>query len=137
MRTLSLFLFISFFCLASSAQTKTYKANRIATPPRIDGDITDDIWKGLPVATDYTMSDPVEGAAVSYRTEVKIAYDNTAIYIAAQMFDPHSDSIFKELGNRDDGDNLRADNIRVGFDTYNAQQDAYVFNVTASGVPST
>jgi hypothetical protein len=82
------------------------------------------------------MSDPVEGVSPTYRTEVKIAYDNTAIYICAQMFDPHSDSIFRELGNRDDGNNLRADNIRVGFDTYNTQQDAYIFNVTASGVQS-
>jgi hypothetical protein len=136
MKKVYLLFFIAIISFAASAQTKTYKANRITTPPRIDGEIEDDVWKGLTVATDYTMSDPVEGDKPTYRTEVKIAYDNTAIYICAQMFDPHSDSIFHELGNRDEGNSLRADNIRIGFDTYNTQQDCYVFHLTASGVQS-
>jgi hypothetical protein len=140
MRKLSLLLFFSILFFICSAQTevspKSYRANRILVAPRIDGDITDDAWKSLTVATNYTMSDPTEGNQPTYNTEVKIAYDNTAIYIAAKMFDPHSDSIFRELGNRDEGGSLRADNVRIGFDTYNTQQDAYIFNVTASGVQS-
>jgi hypothetical protein len=133
-----LVLLCSFFsiCSAQTLPAKSYHANRTSVPPRIDGDLSDEIWKSLAVATDYTMSDPTEGNPPAYRTEVKIAYDNTAIYIAAKMFDPHSDSIFRELGNRDEGGSLRADNIRVGFDTYNTQQDGYVFNITASGVQS-
>jgi hypothetical protein len=141
MRKASLLFLLALFGFASSAQTqppplKTYKANRITTSPKIDGELNDAVWQGLAVAADYTMSDPTEGNAPTLRTEVKIAYDNTAIYIGAMMYDPHPDSIYKELGNRDDGGSLRADNMRVGFDTYNTQQDAYIFNLTASGVQS-
>src|SRR5690348_143142 len=131
MKRISLLIFLCSSLFFSYAQNKSYHVSRAIVQPKIDGDLSDETWKALPVATDYTMSDPVEGNHPTYNTEVKIVYDNTAIYIAAKMYDAHSDSIYKELGNRDEGGDLRADNIRVGFDTYNTQQDGYVFNVTA------
>ena len=69
----------------------------------------------------------------SFRTEVKIAYDDYAIYVLAQMYDPHPDSILSQLGLRDE-EHLNADMFSIEFDTYNNQLDAYSFTVSASGV---
>ena len=91
------------------------------------------IWESVAVVSDFMQYLPVHNISPSFRTEVKIAYDDYAIYILAQMSDPSPDSILRQLGLRDE-DHLNADMFSIGFDTYNNQLDAYSFTVTASGV---
>ncbi|MCX6270783.1 MAG: DUF5916 domain-containing protein [Bacteroidetes bacterium] len=109
------------------------KASRTSVPPRIDG-VTDEAeWKLADVITGFNMFVPVYDVPSSFQTQVRILYDDQAIYLAATMFDPHPDSILRQLGNRDE-ENLNADYFQVGFDTYNNQLDAYYYKVYASGV---
>ena len=103
-------------------------------PPQIDGKANELFWKDIPVATGFLQDEPNYGSNETELTEVKIAYDNSAIYVAAMMYDHHPDSICHELGDRDNVDELNADAFGIGFDTYNKQADAYVFYVSASGV---
>ncbi len=93
----------------------------------------DAAWQSIEPIMHFEQFQPVYGAKPSFSTEVRIAYDNHAIYILAHMFDPHPDSILRQLGLRDD-DNMNADMFSVSFDTYNNQLDAYSFIVTAAGV---
>src|SRR4029079_5383896 len=76
---------------------------------------------------------PLEGQPPSQKSEVKLLYDNNALYVYARLYDTHPDSILHELGNRDD-QNLNTDYFRIGIDPYNLRQDGYVFEVSASGV---
>ncbi|NTW32468.1 MAG: carbohydrate binding family 9 domain-containing protein, partial [Bacteroidetes bacterium] len=62
------------------------------------------------------------------------SYNDNFIYVSAMLYDSAPDSIFHELGSRDD-ESINADIFYIGFDTYN-RLDAYVFSVTASGVQS-
>ena len=128
-------IFLSLFspALFCKAQTPVLKATRINIAPLIDGDLGDAIWQNIPVAKDFKQSDPVNGGTAYQRTEVKIAYDDRAIYVAAFLFDEHPDSLLNQLGQRDD-DNLNAEYFAIGFDTYNTKQDAYYFGVYSSGV---
>ncbi len=93
----------------------------------------DSIWSAIPPVSDFTQYEPVYNVPASFRTEVKIAYDNYAVYVLARMFDPSPDSILRQLGLRDE-EYMNADMFTIGFDTYNNQLDAYYFTVTASGV---
>lgn len=111
---------------------KVYTTSFAKSTPKIDADLSDDAWKEIPVLSDFRQCTPVYNIECSQRTEVRLIYDNTAIYIAAVLYDSHPDSIAKQLGLRDD--DINADNFRVVFDTYNTQQDAFDFAVTASGV---
>ena len=108
-------------------------AAKTTTAPIIDGIADDPAWLSVLPNSNFTQFKPVHGANPSFRTEVKIMYDDAAIYILAQMYDPHPDSILRQLGLRDE-DNLNADMFSIEFDTYNNQLDAYSFLVTASGV---
>ncbi|MDZ7880695.1 MAG: DUF5916 domain-containing protein [Saprospiraceae bacterium] len=145
---LSIFIFLSLFSLKMSAQaveistdTAKYiknpkpalKATRIAKPPKIDGQNTDDCWKGLPVADDFVMHQPQPYKKSGFKTEVKIAYDDVAIYILGYLYDPEPAKIGRELGARDDLD-VAVDIINIGFDTYNDDQNAFRFGMTAAGV---
>jgi hypothetical protein len=111
---------------------KDYEITRATKTPKIDGVLDDATWEHVEPLGNFTQNYPREKAPVSQRTEVKMVYDNTGIYIAGNLYDTAPDSIMKQLGNRDD--DVRADLFRVVFDTYNTQQDAFDFTVTASGV---
>lgn len=111
---------------------KEYTTSFASSTPKIDADLNDPAWVGVPVISDFRQSFPYYDSVTSQRTEVRIIYDNTAIYIAAMLYDSHPDSIAMQLGLRDDY--VNSDEFRLVFDTYNKQQDAFDFTVTASGV---
>lgn len=136
MKQTALTLYLFFLFLLLSAQDQSHKQAtgiRTSTSPRIDGLLSDDCWKDVPLITGFDQYIPAYGLPSSFPTEVKILYDNEAIYIAARMVDPEPDSILKQLGNRDEED-LNADYFSIEFDTYNNQLDGYTFTVHASGV---
>jgi hypothetical protein len=107
-------------------------AVRTLNSPKIDGFIQDDTWDAAIMITEFYQREPYYNTQPSQKTVVKILYDNNAIYIAAMLYDTKPDSIFKDLGPRDD-QSITADKFYIGFDTYN-RFDAYVFGVSSSGV---
>lgn len=112
---------------------KKYSTVKISAPPKIDGKLDDEAWKNITPITSFVDALPVEGVEPSQLTEIKIIYDDQAIYISGMLFDSAPDSVLHEFGNRDD-DDLNADKVRVVFDTYNTRADAYDFGLYASGV---
>lgn len=118
--------------LQAQSTGKEYTAIRTITPPKIDGVLNESIWLDVLPADGFLQNTPDEGNPVSQKTEVKIVYDDYAIYVGAMMYEEYPDSILHELGVRDAS--IRADLFRICFDTYNNQQDAYIFGVYASGV---
>lgn len=137
MKLASLALISLFTYTSLSAQiigNKEYQAHRISKAPRIDGLLNDDSWKDIPEQDDFRQLQPIENSEPSQRSSFKIAYDNSAIYVAAMFYDTQASEIKRELGSRDD--ELNADQFRFVIDPYNTRQDAYEFAVYASGVES-
>ncbi len=120
--------------LNSFAQAPIKKLQAVKTDKsiKIDGDITDEAWKDAPIATGFIEFRPTPGKVEKHeqRTEVKLLYDNTAIYIAARMYE-HPDSIEAQIVTRDQVGN--ADFIGVIFDTYRDRINGFGFYVTAAG----
>lgn len=112
---------------------KTYRTSRVVSAPKIDGLLDEEIWKNAESVSDFIQSSPNEGGIPTQKTEVKIVYDNFAIYVGAMMFDSAPDSILQELGNRDNAE-LNAEKFRFVIDPYLSMQDAYDFGVFSSGV---
>lgn len=135
-----LLILLLFFCLLNSANAqdssksiKSLAATRLQGSIKVDGDITDDAWANVPIATGFVENTPNAGRAESYenRTEIKILYDNFSIYIAGYCHEKSKDSIQKELVGRDRvGTN---DFVGVIFDTYNDKINGSGFYVTPLG----
>lgn len=129
-------LLISSFILLSSALSsfsqKSFTAVKINQFIRIDGNPDDAAWKNIPFVSGFKTSTPVFGKDAD-ETHVKIAYDNTAIYVLAYMLDDPR-NIKKQLTSRDDLDGNDVDFFSVGLDTYNDKQNAFLFKVSAAGV---
>jgi len=93
----------------------------------------EEVWNRIPPVEDFLQKEPVEGALPTSRTEVRFAYDDEALYVAARMFSPGGPaSIQAPLGRRDSRE--QAEYILVSLDSFLDRRTAYSFGVTAAGV---
>jgi hypothetical protein len=90
-------------------------------------------WKKASKATDFIQKFPNYGSPASVKTEVKITYDNSAVYIGAYLHDDPS-LIRKQLTARDEEQQTDVDYFSVFFDTYNDKQNGFQFLVTCMNV---
>lgn len=117
-----------------SVSRKKLQIFSISEPIKIDGNIDDEAWKNAPIATDFIERNPNNGKPIpeQYKTTVKVLYDNTGIYFAAQMNSPEPGKIAKEMVERD---NIGNDDVfGITINGYNDKQQSLFFLVQASGV---
>ncbi len=130
MKTILLCTFLFTFHTAV-AQTRSLPVSKISVPPVIDGYGNDEAWKNTVVADQFLQREPVDAAPETERTEFRLAYDETHLYVYAMMYDSRPDSIVARLARRDDIP--ESDWFGIGFDSYFDRQTAFVFIVLASG----
>ncbi len=120
--------------VAQQPEIKKVGLKKTIAAPKIDGIINEEIWQNAPLANNFIEFEPNPGVKEDpkFRTEVKILYDDRAIYFAAKMYETNPDSIARELGNRDQIGNT--DFLGIIIDTYNDKINAQGFFVTAAGV---
>ena len=82
--------------------------------------------------TDFVQKEPDEGAAPNEDMDVRIVYDNDAIYIGARMYNRERAAIQAPLGRRDAV--AQAEYLLVHLDTFYDRRTSYAFGVTAAGV---
>jgi hypothetical protein len=115
------------------SQSKSIQATKIAQPPKIDGLLNDAAWLNVPIATDFIQNFPNVGSPTSQKTEVRIVYDDDAIYVAAYLYDDPA-LIRRQITARDEEQQKDLDFFSVFFDTYKDQQNGFQFLVTSSNV---
>jgi hypothetical protein len=101
--------------------------------PVVDGKVTDEAWLGVEPYTDFIQTDPIEGAAASERTEVRVLYDKTNLYISVVALDSEPGKIIVSQSRRD-ADITESDAIIVVLDTFNDNQNAFVFGTNPVGI---
>ncbi|WP_229719667.1 DUF5916 domain-containing protein [Winogradskyella haliclonae] len=115
-----------------SQEKKTLKIERTAIAPKIDGILNDEAWKNAEIATDFISFQPEIGlkAKNNERTEVRMTYDNQAIYISAYLYDD-PELIMRQFTNRDDFG--QSDFFLVVINPNNDAQNDTTFFVFSSG----
>ncbi len=108
------------------------RAIRAAATIVLDGRLDEPVWKEAGAATDFLQSDPHEGQPASERTEIRVAYDDEAIYIGARMFDSDAANIRRRLSRRDDY-HIDADYVTVFLDSHHDHLTGASFQVSAAG----
>ncbi|MGH2567640.1 MAG: DUF5916 domain-containing protein, partial [Bacteroidota bacterium] len=107
-------------------------AVRTPVAPRIDGILDEPEWRLAQPVTDFTQRDPDEGKPATERTEIRILYDNEALYFGCMMYDAEPSKIVARLLRRDD--ETESDLISIRIDSYHDHQTAFEFTILASGV---
>ncbi|MEE9350408.1 MAG: DUF5916 domain-containing protein [Flavobacteriaceae bacterium] len=82
---------------------KELQIKRVDKAPKIDGVLDDDAWKNANIAGDFVMFRPTSGLKEpnNIKTEVKVAYDDEAIYFGAYLYDDNIANIPMEFQTRD------------------------------------
>ena len=133
MKSIFRFLFLLCFCFGYS-QKKTLNTQFTTEKIVIDGKFDEGAWLKADVAKDFVMWMPDNGTPEPHknRTEVRVVYDNEAVYFAATMYDEDPKKILKELSQRDDSGTT--DRMGIFINGYNDGQQEFSFIISTAGV---
>ncbi len=109
----------------------TVKAIRLNESVIVDGVLSESVWQNGHGVNKFRQRDPIEGAEPSEKTEVRVAYDDQAIYVGARMYDSAPDSIIARLARRDA--DVSSDYIAFFIDPYYDRRSGFYFALTAAG----
>ncbi|MFL5562658.1 MAG: DUF5916 domain-containing protein [Gemmatimonadaceae bacterium] len=104
----------------------------------IDGKLDESAWQSAEPLTKFTQQVPDEGKPATQRTEVRILYDQDALYVGARMYDSLGRAgVRAPLARRDqlvNSQTLTTDKIAVVLDPYHNHRDRIWFEVNPAGV---
>jgi len=111
----------------------------------IDGKLDESAWAKATPITEFRQQNPREGDAASQRTEVRVLYDERAIYIGARMYDSlgargiraplaRRDQLLDSNGNNGSFNSLTTDKLIVILDPYHNHIDQAWFEINPAGV---
>ena len=109
------------------------QAVRVEQGPDIDGDLSDGIWGNAALIDAFIQQEPDEGAAATERTEVRLLYDESNLYIGVQAFDSDPAGIIATEMRRDSPRILDEDNFQIILDTFEDSRSGYMFVTSPLG----
>src|SRR5581483_10714115 len=122
--------------LASAGVVNTI--NRVDAVPvtpsavRVSGELSEDAWRAAPAVDAFRQREPQEDGEPSQKTEFRVAYDASTLFIKIRAFDTEPDRIITYLTRRDQ--DSPCDWLYVMIDSYHDRRTAYEFGVNPSGV---
>jgi hypothetical protein len=112
----------------------SFKATQLSSDPIIDGNVlNDELWKAIQPINQLIQMRPQFGAPVSEKTEVRLAYTNSMLYVAVVCYDATSKNIVVS-DNRRDSDLSDEDSFLFIIDTYNDRQNGFLFGTNSNGM---
>jgi hypothetical protein len=116
----------------AAAGSEPVQTTRLGTVPVIDGNLADPVWQAVPALRELTQQLPAEGAPPTERTEIRLGYDDRAIYFAVRLWDSQPDQIVARLTRRDR--DVASDAVLIDIDPQGDHQSAFHFEVSAANV---
>ena len=132
--------FVFVFSFKSLAQDKkiinspSFEASYLKLPPTVDGNIiSDPSWEKIKPLTKLSQAKPFYGSPASEKTEIRIAFTNKTLFVGVICFDKEPEKIVVSDSRRDSNLN-DDDSFLFILDTYNDQQNGFLFGTNSIGV---
>jgi len=126
--------FLSFSQIDIISERPSFDANYIDQSPEIDGNVlNDNIWKSVPSIGPFTQTKPLIGNPSSEETDLKIAFTKDFMFIGVVCYDSSPNNLVVSDSRRDanlDND----DSFLFIVDTYNDQQNGFLFGTNSAGM---
>jgi hypothetical protein len=115
-----------------SPTQKNVAATHTTSSIELDGSLTDEAWIRS-IATDgFIQAEPYQGEPSTEKTEVRIIYDDSNLYIAVYCHDADpSNAVISSL--KEDFPNGDTDTFEVLLDTYLDRRNAFLFTINPRG----
>ena len=117
---------------AADARVDAVALSTASGAVRVAGELTAEVWDSVPPTGGFMQREPSDGAAPSQRTEFRVAYDVSTLFVKVRAFDTEPEKIITYLTRRDS--DSPGDWLRVLIDSYHDKRTAYEFGVNPSGV---
>jgi hypothetical protein len=111
------------------------EATRTGEAPSVDGLLDERAWSTAQVLTDFIQSQPNPGRVATERSEVRVLYDDEALYVGAMLYDSGGGAYvvqslerdFPSLSTRD------ADIFGITLDTFLDRRNSFILLVNPYG----
>ena len=113
--------------------TKRLSATHVSAPPLIDGVLDDLAWREATPVSDFVQAEPLEGQPATEKTEVRVLYDDVALYVGVICFDSEPSQIVT-TDSRRDSSLADMDSFQIILDTYHDRQNGFIFGTNSVGM---
>jgi hypothetical protein len=105
---------------------------RLSGGIKLDGVLDEAAWRDAPMATGFIQNDPREGTPATYDTEVRVLYNDEALYFGVYAKDD-SPNLIVTNDLKKDYNREGSDGFRVILDTFNDGRNGYQFMTNPGG----
>ena len=133
MKVIIVGVFLCFISLNLIAQelASIEDAIKMEAQINLDGKVDEGVWREI-TPVPLVMHWPTYYGEMTEETEIRIFYDDEYIYVGAIMYDSEPDKI-QEISYRRDAISEQADGLALVLDPYDDNENAQLFNVSATG----
>ncbi|MFV7234183.1 DUF5916 domain-containing protein [Flavobacterium sp. ZB4R12] len=127
------FLIFIFHNQLSAQQSKRSIFVKYSTEKiNLDGVLDEPVWQSTDLASDFWQFFPTDSLKSNNKTEVRMTYNETTLYIGIRAESKDGKFIVNSL--RRDFSGSTNDNVSLIFDTFNDATNAFMFSVNPYGV---
>lgn len=119
---------------AAGSPPVVVRATRVASAPRLDGRLDESIWRDAAPLGPFVQRAPAPGAKPTQRSEARVLYGPSALYVGVRLWDTQPHALLHGLGRRDSPP--PSDSVTIYLDPLGSARRAYYFSVNVSGVLS-
>ncbi|HEY8232367.1 MAG TPA: DUF5916 domain-containing protein [Vicinamibacteria bacterium] len=98
----------------------------------VDGRLDEPDWLKAPAAIGFVQRDPEQGRSASEETELRLVFDDHALYAGVRLRDSAPDAISRQLSRRDAA--FEADAFALLLDPHHDHRTGVLLEVSAAGV---
>ncbi|MEX0315247.1 MAG: DUF5916 domain-containing protein, partial [Allomuricauda sp.] len=120
------------FLFFAQSPPKTFIVKYIDQPITVDGVLDESVWETADSAHDFQQNFPSDSILATQKTDIKMLFDDTTLYIGIRQDAAGSDYLTPSL--RRDYRAGNSDNISLLFDTFNDGTNAFLFGINPLGV---
>jgi hypothetical protein len=129
---LTLAVIFSSFCSLHAQGLRQLQVNKAIDKITIDGEMNEDSWQNASTANTFYLNSPNDTAAPSSQTEVRMVFDDKAIYFYAIMYNTSIKPYVIESLRRD-WNFSRTDNFSIYLDPFDDKTTGFSFGISPYG----
>ncbi len=115
-----------------TAARPVMRATRITRPITVDGVLDEAEWATATVLTDFVQQLPSTGFPATFKTDVRLLYDERNLYVSSVNHDPEPGRAIT-VGLERDFVSTNSDIFGVAFDTFLDKRNSFLFLVNPKG----
>jgi hypothetical protein len=109
-----------------------YHIQKTKTPIKLDGELSEDIWKNVQQAKDFYLNRPYDSSFATLQTVVRLTFDDNFIYVGAICYEPRNLITVPSL--KRDFEGGVSDVFVVNLDTFKDRINGFQFAVNPYNV---